>query len=140
MRPRVKLWVEGKDGRLVLSDYRARLLRLVRETGSLAQAAAAMHLSYRRAWGKIREIEQNLGRPLVQSEIGGAGGGKTYLTSEGLHLLDAYERFALEVGAAVERTFAACFDAAAPAAGSGECVEQGEVVADDPVYPPVDEP
>ena len=32
MRPRVKLWVE-QDGKLVLSDYRVRLLSLIEETG-----------------------------------------------------------------------------------------------------------
>lgn len=137
MRPRVKLWLEGANGRLLFSDYRARLLRLVCETGSLAQAAATMHLSYRRAWGKIREIEQNLGRQIVQSEVGGAGGGKTHLTDEGMRLLVAYERFAHEVGSAVEQIFAGSFHLAD--AGSGEPVEEGEVIADDAVHAPADE-
>jgi molybdate transport repressor ModE-like protein len=138
MRPRVKLWLEGENGLIVLSDYRARLLRLVCESGSLAQAAAAMHLSYRRAWGKIRELEENLGRQLVQSEVGGVGGGKTHLTAEGARLLDAYERFAAEVGASVERIFAGCFEAL-DVDGSAERVEQAEVVADDAVHTPADE-
>ena len=53
MEPHSKLWLE-KDGKLALSDYRVRLLRLIDETGSLSEAAAAMQLSYRRAWGKLR--------------------------------------------------------------------------------------
>ena len=40
LEPRIKLWVE-KDGQLVLSDYRVRILQLVEETGSLAEAVAA---------------------------------------------------------------------------------------------------
>ena len=34
MEPHAKLWVE-QDGKLVLSDYRVRLLALIDETGSL---------------------------------------------------------------------------------------------------------
>ena len=92
LEPRIKLWVE-RDGFLVLSDYRARLLQQVAETGSLAEAAQRMGLSYRRAWGKIREIEQNLGVRLVQSDVGGAGGGGSRLTREGERLVALYKRF-----------------------------------------------
>ena len=92
LEPRIKLWVE-KDGRLVLSDYRVQLLRQVAETGSLAEAAQRMGLSYRRAWGKVREIEQNLGVKLVHSEVGGAGGGGSSLTPQGERLVALYSRF-----------------------------------------------
>ncbi|MCI0776715.1 MAG: LysR family transcriptional regulator [Chloroflexi bacterium] len=92
LEPRIKLWVE-KDGHLVLSDYRVRILQLVRETGSLAQAAERLGLSYRRVWGKVREIEQNLGLSLVESEVGGAGGGGSSLTEDGERLVALYERF-----------------------------------------------
>ena len=92
LEPRIKLWVE-KDGHLVLSDYRVRILELVRETGSLAKAAERLGLSYRRVWGKVREIEQNLGLSLVESEVGGAGGGGSSLTADGKRLVALYERF-----------------------------------------------
>jgi molybdate transport system regulatory protein len=92
LEPRFKLWLE-QDGVLVMSEYRAELLRQVAETGSLAEAAQRMGLSYRRAWGKIREIERNLGVVLVQSEAGGAGGGSSRLTPEGERLLALYQRF-----------------------------------------------
>ena len=92
LEPRIKLWVE-KDGRLVLSDYRVQLLQQVAETGSLAEAAERMGLSYRRAWGKVREIERNLGLTLVASEAGGAGGGGSRLTPDGERLVSLYERF-----------------------------------------------
>ena len=101
MEPRVKLWIE-KDGRLALSAYRVRLLRLIDETGSLAEAAVNMGLSYRRAWGKLREIESNLGIKLVASEAGGAGGGGSRLTEDGRRLIDIFERFQ----AATERDLA----------------------------------
>ena len=92
LEPQIKLWLE-KDGLLVLSDYRVQLLRQVAETGSLAEAAQRMGLSYRRAWGKVREIEQNLGVKLVHSEVGGAGGGGSSLTPAGERLVALYSRF-----------------------------------------------
>jgi molybdate transport system regulatory protein len=92
VEPRIKLWVE-KDGKLALSGYRVRLLRLIEETGSLAEAAARMKLSYRRAWGKVREIESNLGIKLIESEAGGAGGGGSKLTTDGRRLVELFEKF-----------------------------------------------
>lgn len=104
-RPRAKLWLEA-DGKLVMSDYRVRLLELVAETGSLAKAAQTMRLSYRRAWGKVKEIEENLGVSLVQSEVGGAGGGHTVLTPEGIEFVAAYRRFQKRVAHALDAAYA----------------------------------
>ncbi|MER3420826.1 MAG: ModE family transcriptional regulator [Chloroflexota bacterium] len=108
MEPCIKLWIE-RNGRLALSDYRVRLLAHVHETGSLAQAAARMRLSYRRAWGKIKEIEQNLGMALVISEAGGVGGGHTRLTPEGERLVALYHEFQARMHRALAREFAAVF-------------------------------
>ena len=104
--PRQKLWIET-DGQLVMSDYRVRLLELVAETGSLAEAASALGLSYRRAWGKVKEIEANLGRSLVQSEVGGAGGGRTTLTPDAEALVAAYRRFQERVERDIEGAYEA---------------------------------
>jgi molybdate transport system regulatory protein len=109
LEPRIKLWVE-QDGLLVLSDYRVQLLRHIAETGSLAEAAGRMGLSYRRAWGKVREIEQNLGVTLVHSEAGGAGGGGSRLTAQGARLLALYDRFRERMENDLRREFKEVFD------------------------------
>jgi len=108
MQPRAKFWVE-KNGKLVLSDYRVRLLELIEQTGSLADAAEEMHLSYRRAWGKVREIEQNLGVKLVESAAGGPGGGGSSLTTDGRRLVELYERFRRSIDANLMREFERTF-------------------------------
>jgi molybdate transport system regulatory protein len=110
MEPRAKFWVEH-GGKLVLSDYRVRLLLLVDETGSLADAATAMQLSYRRAWGKIREIEQNLGVKLVESAAGGAGGGGSRLTDDGRRLVAMYQRFHDAISHDLDQEFKETFGA-----------------------------
>ena len=108
MEPRVKLWLE-KDGGVALSGYRVRLLGHIAETGSLAEAARRMGLSYRRAWGKVKEMETNLGVRLVRSEAGGPGGGRTRLTPEGERLVTLYPRFEAAVENDIERRFAEMF-------------------------------
>ena len=109
LEPRIKLWVE-KDGLLVLSDYRVQLLQLVAETGSLAEAAERMGLSYRRAWGKIREIERNLGLTLVRSEAGGAGGGSSRLTPDCERLVRLYQRVRRRMERDLGKEFPEIFD------------------------------
>ena len=94
----------------MLSDYRVELLRHVAETGSLSEAAQRMGLSYRRAWGKIREIEGNLGVPLVHSEAGGAGGGGSRLTPAGERLVALYRRFQRKMERDLGREFHEVFD------------------------------
>lgn len=116
MQPRTKFWVE-RDGRIVLSDYRARLLRLIDETGSLADAASALGLSYRRAWGKLREIEGNLGVRLVESAAGGAGGGGSRLTDAGRRYLLRYEAFRRHAELAVAQEFERAFGPGGPPPG-----------------------
>jgi molybdate transport system regulatory protein len=108
VEPKLKLWVE-KDGLLVFSDYRAELLDQIARTGSISGGAEKMGLSYRRAWGKIKEIEHNLGMRLVQSEPGGPGGGRTRLTREGEDLLARYRAFRVAAQSDVGRDFTEAF-------------------------------
>jgi molybdate transport system regulatory protein len=108
MEPRIKLWLE-KDGGIALSGYRVRLLKHVADTGSLAEAARRMGLSYRRAWGKVKEMETNLGVRLVRSESGGPGGGRTRLTPEAERLVALYPRFEAAAEREVRRRFSEVF-------------------------------
>ncbi|MBI5289015.1 MAG: LysR family transcriptional regulator [Chloroflexi bacterium] len=108
MEPRAKVWLE-QDGKLVLSDYRVQLLRLIEESGSLSDAAQAMGLSYRRAWGKVKEIEHNLGVKLLESAAGGPGGGGSRLTPEARRLVEQYDRFRKAAEADLEQDFRQTF-------------------------------
>jgi len=105
MEPRSKLWLESPEHGLSMSDYRVELLRAIRETGSLAAAAGRMSLSYRRAWGKVRDLETNLGYRLVESAAGGRRGGGSHLTAEGEALVEEYGAFANEVREAIAAAY-----------------------------------
>jgi molybdate transport system regulatory protein len=88
---RSKVWVE-RDGIVLMSEYRARLLEAVAEQGSVAAAAEALGLPYRTAWKKLREMEGAAGAPLLQSGSGGAGGGQSILTEQAAEMLQAFRR------------------------------------------------
>lgn len=87
---KLKIWLE-KDGRFVMSDGRARLLKSIKEHQSLAKAAAEMGMSYRHAWGVVHRIAQNAGGEIVSSSRGGKEGGVTTLTPFGEEILREYE-------------------------------------------------
>ena len=74
MIPRYNLWLEV-DGEVVLSRWRVQLLRAIDATGSIRSAADELHVPYRRAWEKVQEMETRSGRRLVDTEVGGEGGG-----------------------------------------------------------------
>lgn len=67
-----------------------RLLLSIQETGSIAKAAEAVRLSYRHAWGLLREVEQLFGDALVSK---GRGRG-TALTPLAQRLIWADRRIA----------------------------------------------
>jgi len=85
-----RLWLK-RDDRFVVSEGRARLLRLIEKYGSLARAADEMGMSYRHAWGVVKKIEEVTGERIVLSERGGQEGGTSVLTPEGENLLEHYE-------------------------------------------------
>jgi molybdate transport system regulatory protein len=67
-----------------------RLLELIGETGSIAEAARRMRMSYRRAWLLLHTTEAGWRQPLVERATGGRGGGGARLTPFGHRVLEAY--------------------------------------------------
>jgi 8-oxo-dGTP diphosphatase len=86
-----KNWIE-KDGKVIMGEGRAMLLKHIVEFGSLTQAAEEMGMSYRHAWGIVQEINDAIGKEIIHSERGGADGGATELTDEGKKLLEDFEK------------------------------------------------
>lgn len=87
---KLKIWLE-RDGRFIVSDGRAKLLRRIKDTGSLSKAAKEMGMSYRHAWGVLHRIAQNAEGEIVLSTRGGKKGGITTLTPYGEEILREYE-------------------------------------------------
>jgi molybdate transport system regulatory protein len=60
--------IEGN--RLLFGDAEVRLLEAIAQEGRLTEAASALGLSYRVAWGKLRAMEASLGTRLVETTVG----------------------------------------------------------------------
>ncbi|MBI5519513.1 MAG: LysR family transcriptional regulator [Desulfovibrio sp.] len=69
---RVHLWLEAGGG-MLFGLGRVQLLELVERLGSLNQAAKALGMSYRAAWGRIKRTEQALGEALLVKASGRKG-------------------------------------------------------------------
>lgn len=108
MRARFKLWIE-EDEKLIFSGWRAELLEAIEETGSLSEAASRLKIHFRSAWGRVREMEQRLGVKLVETHVGGVGGGGARLTPAGRDLVRKYHQLNADLAAEVERRFAELF-------------------------------
>jgi molybdate transport system regulatory protein len=108
MRARYNLWLE-REGKVVLSVWRVRLLEAIATTGSITAAAEEMQVPYRRAWEKLQEMEAGMGRSLIETEVGGAGGGGASLTSDAQDLIKRFKAFAdgmdEEINTRFQRTF-----------------------------------
>ncbi len=89
LSPRINVWLEVGD-EVALSDWRVALLEAVDRYGSINAAAAAMGIQYRLAWQRIHEMEERLGLMLVQTAVGGAGGGGSVLTPTARDLISRF--------------------------------------------------
>lgn len=85
---RLHLWLET-HGEVFFGIGRAQLLFCIKQHGSLRQAAKALGMGYRAAWGKLQRTEQALGLKLVESR--GQRRDGVRLTAEGEELADMFQ-------------------------------------------------
>lgn len=98
---KLKIWLE-REGKFIVSDGRAKLLRRIKDTGSLSKAAVDMGMSYRHAWEVLHRIAQNAGGKVAESTRGGKVGGVTRLTPFGEEILREYENKAASLQSLIE--------------------------------------
>lgn len=81
--PAFKVWLETEEG-YVFGPGAYNLLKKIEETGTLKEAAGNLGMSYRYAWGLVKQAEEHLGSPLLDAHKGGRqGGGGTKITELG---------------------------------------------------------
>ena len=81
---------------VIMNRETMRLLEMVQYTGSLQLASELMNVPYTRSWRQIKNMERQLGVPIVRSAAGGARGGGSLLTEQGTALLEAYQNMSKE--------------------------------------------
>jgi molybdate transport system regulatory protein len=85
----IKIRIEF-EGNGAIGHGRIELLELIEQHGSIAQAAKAMMMSYKRAWYLIDEFNSMFSDPLVERRHGGRGGGAATLTPLGAEIVAEY--------------------------------------------------
>jgi molybdate transport system regulatory protein len=106
--PRVKVWLET-GGRYAFGLGVSEILEAVQRAGSIKQAAADLGKSYRYVWGRIKQTEAALGRPLVETRVGGRGTQRSCLTPEAERLVAAFRTFRTRMMQLLPQEFARCF-------------------------------
>lgn len=85
---------------LRIGPGKVRLLEEIGRNGSISAAGRALGMSYRRAWELVEDLNWGLGRPVVETAAGGAGGGGARLTRLGERVIREYRSIEAEAHAA----------------------------------------
>lgn len=92
-----------RAGEIVIGPGKIDLLEAIGSTGSIAAAARAQHMSYRRAWLLIDAMNRGLREPVIAAKSGGAHGGGALLTATAHDVIRHYraiEQLAQQAAAA----------------------------------------
>ena len=110
MEIKSKLWLEI-EGRPVFGRGRRFLLEAIDTYGSINQAAKEINISYRKAWGYIKAMEERLGIKLIVRKTGGRNGGGAALTEEAREFLSKFEELENGIREIVDARFNDIFKA-----------------------------
>lgn len=88
----------------------SQLLQLIAQHGSIRIATREMNMAYSKAWKMLKTAEKSLGFPLLESQIGGKGGGGTKLTPACVLFLENYLKFQAECHELTSQLFNKYFD------------------------------
>ncbi len=92
---RIVLRIDFDDDRYV-GHGRIELMELIGKYGSIAQAAKAMGMSYKRAWYLADAINATFAEPVIERKHGGKGGGSAQLSGFGTTLVRDYRQMEIQ--------------------------------------------
>jgi molybdate transport system regulatory protein len=73
-----------------LGPGKIQILESIRKTGSISEAARGMKMSYRSAWLLVDSMNSLFRKPVVNTTLGGRGGGSATLTAFGAEVIQHY--------------------------------------------------
>jgi molybdate transport system regulatory protein len=79
------------------------VLEEIARSGSISAAGRALHISYRRTWELVEDLNATLGAPVVQTAAGGSGGGGASLTELGHAVVTRYRAIEADCAAAARK-------------------------------------
>ncbi|MDP4291844.1 MAG: LysR family transcriptional regulator [Bacteroidota bacterium] len=105
IKPEYKIWLSTETGEGIMGDGKWQILKAIEKTGSLMAATEALGLTYRRTWGDLKKIEEQLGFQLLDKSRGGKDGGTSTLTPEGKRLVEAFDHLHARVDGVIQLAF-----------------------------------
>jgi molybdate transport system regulatory protein len=97
---RLRCWIDV-DGAKFFGPGRLELLQEIERSGSIASAAKAMGMSYKKAWAMVEEMNARGSRPYVITQKGGTRGGGTQITETGKRVMKEYAELVMKLDAVV---------------------------------------
>jgi molybdate transport system regulatory protein len=79
------------------------VLEAIARSGSISAAGRSLHISYRRTWELVEDLNKALGAPVVQTAAGGSGGGGASLTELGQAVVNRYRAIEQECAGAAKK-------------------------------------
>ncbi len=89
-RMKTKLRLQIRFNETVVGPGKIALLESIEANGSISAAGKACGMTFRRAWQLIETVQEALGQPLVETTVGGKGGGGASLTAFAKALIKHY--------------------------------------------------
>lgn len=105
-KDRLSIRIDLGDGARI-GPGKVAVLEEIDRTGSISGAGRALAMSYRRTWLLIEELNQSLGKPVVETSAGGSGGGGASLTKLGKAVIRQYRAIEADSTAMAHRHLAA---------------------------------
>ena len=87
----VGLRIKLEIGDVVVGPGKIELLGRINDAGGISAAARSMGMSYRRAWHLIDTLSKAFDQPVVETSVGGSGGGGAKLSPLGERLVREYQ-------------------------------------------------
>jgi len=88
---RSKIWIEDEQGDVVFGSGRLKILKAIKENGSINAASKELKIGYRAVWARINATETRLGKKLLRKKSGGSSGGGSQLTPFAEMIIERFE-------------------------------------------------
>jgi molybdate transport system regulatory protein len=79
------------------------VLEEIARSGSISAAGRALHMSYRRTWELVEDLNRSLGTPVVETAAGGSGGGGASLMQAGKTIIERYRAIEIDTALAARK-------------------------------------
>ncbi|MEQ8220832.1 MAG: LysR family transcriptional regulator [Candidatus Eremiobacterota bacterium] len=105
MRVKVKISIINDKEESFMGIGLVWLLRKIKETGSISQAAKDMDMSYAKAHRIIKRLEKNIGAKILDTKTGGIDRGGALLTHFAEDFIDKYDKYQKKIKEYGEKEF-----------------------------------